>query len=1352
MKPKEDAPAADAGSVEIQEVIETEPKEKAETAKAIVKSYDPEISTNGSRDRLPSEISFQYQWTISPNDDVSKDTVLSIKPKVEGKLVWSKGDQLVFVPGKKEFAYNTKYTASLKSVKTVDGIKKAPDSKKWTINFTTPPFKLTRMELVRTYFERRQADFVLAFTGPVFLASLKSRTSASIDNSPLMLTFSKLNDYEVLVSVKGSQIVPGAKVDIRVGANVTAANNEGKLEKATIDNFALNIPGYITINYPQIKEGESGHYIDIYCNDDQQNRRRVGHWNFDRCPVNTDELSDYISVSGIKGLSFSKIRNGFRVHGDIKYGSRQLIIRSGLTTSTGSMLTKTFEKAISIPRRSPKVRFVSQGRYLPRSALNKMPIKHINVDQVELEIRKIHRQNVTYWLSAPNEIADERISDVVGSRKFSLSGQLDLETTSWIDISKLLPKDTDGVFQLTLQNGNKRDVARVVMTDLAIVAKRYGKEGENIKVWVMNHESFKAEAQAEVKLITTSNREVASCLTNGAGECDFKDAVDKLYKTKPFAILVEKGNDLTFLEFADLMVPLGDDNVQGKPYQMKAAYQAAIYSDRGVYRPGETAHISALVRDQNQEGIANLPLVAKVFDPRAKMIKQLKAKTNTVGLVSFDIEFQSFAPTGHYNFQLETGGNKISAYKFNVEEFMPERMKVKVSALQKDYLISDQVEVEIEARYLFGSKASGEDVELTCSLQPSKFKPKQNFEYSYGPWSGDTRQAISLGKVNGRLDKQGQIKIKCPQPVDAVSANGPSKVIAQAAVFEAGSGRTTTNSTTVAVHPDRFYVGMSSKTSQTTSGKPVNVNGVVVNWQGKLNKNIKQIDLELYRLQSAYNYEYVSGRYRWQRVVRKMREDNKSVKVKNGKFSYSFTPQGYSEGYLVRASIGNSVSDLHIQSQGYHYWQPHTAGTDNTPRPEQPTSMEIDTPKSIVVGQKAKVTFKPPFAGKLLFTVETDKIVEARWLDLKMQETEVEFQLDEFAPNVYVSGLLIKDPHLESKKAFIPGRAFGVQSITVEPQQHKLEVGLKVPPEVRPNSKLVIDLDVKGGSGPMYATVAAIDEGILQLTRFRSPDVIAQLFARRALGVNTFETIGWTLLLPPIGGGKSPGGDDGSDQQDAAGRIAPVKPVALWSGIVEVKNGRARVSFDVPTYRGQLRVMAVVAGKSRAGSAADKVTVRDPLVLQATLPRFLLAGDRFVVPVFLTNMTGKKGTFTVKLDVGSGIDLDDNETKTITLNTEQAGTVVFSASAWESFGAADFKVTASGNKITSHDQVTIPFLPNAPLTRESHMLELVNGKNDILPTLAGWKPQTEQTSIWVTSNPYGKQFGHLKYLIRYPYG
>src|SRR6185437_225447 len=325
-------------------------------------------------------------------------------------------------------------------------------------------------------------------------------------------------------------------------------------------------------------------------------------------------------------------------------------------------------------------------------------------------------------------------------------------------------------------------------------------------------------------------------------------------------------------------------------------------------------------------------------------------------------------------------------------------------------------------------------------------------------------------------------------------------------------------------HPEKFYLGLKTHAIQAESGTRFGVDGIVVDWQGKpLAGAVKSIDVQLVHLETDYGYAYNddSGEDTYDRYVRRVPEGKLTAQVDGaGHFHFDVTPSDAEIGYVVRVTAGKAKTELELPgSYPYDYYAGYDQGdrVDRTPRPAKPTQIQLKLPKEIEVGKPVSVTVVTPYKGRVLWTVETDHVVTYAWQDVSSGDASWSFTLDAFAPNVYVSAFLVKDPHLESKLAFLPDRAYGITSVRVLPTALTQPVTIVAPKEVRSSSPLTITLDVGATSGPTFATIAVVDEGILSLTHFKAHDPLGELFSQRALGVETFETIGWTMLHNPQG-------------------------------------------------------------------------------------------------------------------------------------------------------------------------------------------------------------------------------------------
>ncbi len=1360
------------------------------------------LSLLGDSDGVPTGITVTLDQPIAradSNGTASRaGTRLRLDPEVKGKLEATGDSELVFRPDA-PFAHGRKYTARLEALDTPEGLIRAPAGDV-ELAFTTPPFRFSGANLERIDYSKRDLSLKVRFSGPVDEKSAAQAVTLEVDGKPrkdATVSVSSSNAAELSVELR-REVRPGAKLRLAIAGEQVRARHQGELRAPAAEaRFTLPNGQPVEILAVQLVEGDQGYFFEVVCRDHAAGGQRY-HWSRTsswsgytsrRCQLTDEDAQRYIRTEPSVPVQVVSSSAGFRVLGEFKRGPLTLHLDAGATTVDGGVVLKGSAHPVTVPARSPKLRFVSTGRYLPRGAWRNVGVQHMNTDEVRVAVRQIPPENLVFWLSqGENEAADARTSDFIVSQTVKLGGAPDKQQTSFVDLGAMLPQTARGVMEVTLQGGNAAAVSRLLLTDMSLIAKKGAAPQDapwrhDVSVWAVGIRDAAALSGVGLELKRMSGKTVATCTTDKSGYCRLQvpEGQNDPDQTEPFAIVARKGDDLTYIRYADLRTETADFDVVGEAFRSDRVYRASVWSDRGVYRPGETARLAALLRDRNDVAPkSGLPVELKLYDPREKVVRGLQLQTNDAGMIETGLPFAAFAETGRYRVELLVGKKPVQSYSFNVEEFVPERMKVEAKPVQEALAFGDVAKVAVGAQYLFGGSAEGARVQAACRIEPATFKPKENGQFQYGVYTPEKApKPITLGEVEAELDAKGQALVECPALEGGAQFPGMGRLHAQVAVFEAGSGRSTRGEATAPVHPERFYLGLQSDRQKFEAGQKITVQGVVVDWEGKLlgggSKAAapKEVEVELVRMEAEYGYFWdddLEGE-RYQRHLRPVTEGRFTVPVKDGKFELSAEPRGWSAGFVVRVRAEGARTDLFLEStRGDWWWDYGTAQVDQTPKPLKPTQLAVTLPKELEVGKPAQVSVKAPFKGRLLFTAETDRVIAHAWMDASAGDVSWTFTPDTFFPNVYVSAFLVKDPHLESKDSFLPDRAFGVASAKVAPTAFTQSLKLSTPDEVRSNGRLEVKLDFTGAGGlsePMYATVAVVDEGILSLTGFKSPDPFEQIFTRRALGVETYETLGWTLLMPPAGNSRRTGGDEEEEGGDM-GRVQPVKPVALWSGLVKVpESGVLTVPFELPQYRGKLRVMAVAAGAKRMARASTNVIVRDPLVLQTTLPRFAIHGDVMQIPVFVTNLSGKAQDVRVSLSaepILSGNVEAYSEAKaqpleflgkpegTARLENGKSATLVFQARAALTVGAAKLRVVAKGGGHESHEELDVPFLPNGPRERTVQKLELAAGKHDLKPYLKDWVPTSERSTFWVTSNPYGESFDHLAYLVRYPHG
>jgi len=1310
---------------------------------------------------------------------------LAFVPPVDGDWTWENARRVTFQPNP-GFPPGVDVGLKLVGLTAAGSPVAIPAAGEPIGTIEVPPFAFGRVFTVGSNAHQRWVDVELAFTGPVDTKTVRERARFRVGgDTPTVKWLTTAEPERVRARLTHTGLVGDQTVSVSAAggvksllAPVNAASFEASV-KVSMGGAELDIRSV------SLREGSGTRYIDVVCNDPEVDGWERYYWDpvdsrsywiSPRCELDPDSLTDFIHVDPQIPLRVTASAGGFRLQGPFERGHVNLRISPGATSVDGAVVQTAIERSFEVEPLTPSTGFVTQGRYLASDAWASLPVRHTNADELNLVIRHINRSNLVFWMSDENETGTERNSDVVVDTRIAVRGDTDTDTTTWVDVAALIPEPEQGVYELSVsvQDGNT-DVRRVLMTDLNLVAKASavpaeGKWPTAIDVWALDVHGNTPMYGVTIKAIRKSGRSLASCATDGEGHCALQLPTDDVDPAKPFALIASLADDVTYLKFDELRVQATDEAVQGEAYLSDVAYRASVYSDRGVYRPGDVAHLAGVVRDRAHVApTGGLPLVLELLDPRNQVVKRQPTATNAGGMFVWDLPFEDYAATGAWQAVVKAGDETLATYGFSVEEFVPERMKVEVEAQADGYLNTEAIPVKITAAYLFGGSAEGSEVELRCRMEPTPFRPSENTQLHYGSNFDDRRTpaAVDLGTVSGVIDASGSTVMRCPSLEDASGFAESGRLVAEVAVFEAGSGRTTNNRVSVPVHPAEHYLGLDSGVAKLKKGVVAPFSGKVVDWSGATVSSVTEVTAQLILLEEEWDWwwDEWDDEESYRRLLRPVPQgDPVTVSVSNGGFSFELTPEADAVGFLVQVEAGGVTTQLQLDGHGRKYWwNPAETAVDQTPRPTKPSSVSLSLPDQVRVGQPASLSFTAPFRGRALVSIETHELVTREWMHVEPGPVDWSFTIDDFEPNVYASVVVLKDPHLESAEVLMADRAFGVASVEVLPEAFTTTVRLEVPESVRSNSALTVDVEVGEADEQTFVTVAAVDEGILSLTRFQTPDPTDDLFPMRALGVETFETVGWSMQVPPGGPSSTTGGGDGDGPPQ---RISGVKPVALWSGLVQVVDGKARVELQVPQYRGALRVMAVAASAQRVGYAEASVIVRDPLIVQTTLPRFFIEGDEADIPVFVTNMSGKARDLEVVLSVShipqpgvpepadgvSMISFVGADRDGFNLADGEARTLVFRVKANVLVGAARLEVVAKSGKLMSTDTLDVPFAPNRPKVRRNNRITLAAGELDLLEHLDGWIPTTEHSKFWVTANPYGQALTHLKYLIRYPYG
>ncbi len=1065
------------------------------------------------------------------------------------------------------------------------------------------------------------------------------------------------------------------------------------------------------------------------------------------------------------------------------------------------------------------------------TAGNRTLLAHVvNVDRVRVSVTRVYDDSLVVWRNAVARDrysyawndetepfahpAAERLVDCGGPRNSRRDVRLSLDDLlpptvprggAWrVAVEPAKPTDTadeDG-----RRNAYGRTSTVVTFSDVGLTAKR---TRGGLVAWATSLRTARPLPGVRVRAYSDKSQLLGTATTDADGLARLAD----LHPAPQEAVAVLLADaagpatapttcpadaDLTWLDLRRTAWDLADADTSGRPY-LRGGHAAYVYADRGVYRPGETVHLHAVVRGPGDVAPKqSFPVRWRFRRPDLHDWRTVDALLDADGATAADVPLPADLPTGQWSVDVALAGDgqpPFGTATFAVEEFVPNRLKVGLTlgGHGRTSVVDPPLAADVRADYLFGRPAAGLAVDLSAHAAPVPFAPAAWAGWTFGDAAeiatpvtpraprrkrGDASKPDQPSRVTASLDDAGRYHgtfdvaaLVRPGGDAAGGYPGPWRVTVDAAVREAG-GRAVTVGRSVDVDGVPAYVAVRRlSTAQPVPGQPSAFRLQLVNPDGTAAAD-RSADLRLRLLRESWNTVTVfrDGRYQYDSTRLLEPLATATVHVDGGEDRWAPVPPD-SGLYVVEATDvdGGAVTTTAFYATDGGGWddtvdrshpdrldvrvlgpgEPDVPAADARTRPAAPPQR---------VGTQARVLVAAPFAGRLLLTVETDDVVQTRVVDMPASHVVVPVDVTTAcAPGAFVTATVLRP--VDPTAAWRPHRAYGVARLNVDPVDRRLTVAIDAPAELRPLHSLDVGVTVTGPDGRPAAdaavTVAAVDEGICSLTDFATPDPLAYFTAKRGLGVQSGDLYG---LLLPEAARPAVGGDTSRATLDAGARHRSpvgghrVRPVALaWAVVHTDAAGHGRASFPVPAFEGRLRVMAVAYTADRVGSADRGVTVRSPLLAQTSWPRFAAPGDRFTVPVVLFNNRPAGGTATVAVDAGPLLALDAAP-QPVALGPGGQAQVRLNVTAGRGVGVARVRLTADMNGERYVEDVDLPVRPAAPLTQFGGV---VRGNTRGPTPLAGLVPVVPGTGSlrvdvtpWPTLNlPKG-----LDYLDRYPYG
>jgi len=1095
--------------------------------------------------------------------------------------------------------------------------------------------------------------------------------------------------------------------------------------------------------------------------------------------------ADYVLISPDLGATPAVAVKGAELCvGGVGLTDRRVTLLKGLPAKGGETLAANADVDFTFGEKPPYVGFAGQGVILPREESDGIGIETVNVSRLHVEVwRVVDRNLVRKSISAPDPTGEgEYASDygddsAEGEGRQVWKGEIAVKDDAGQRVTTVFPlgavlkemkpggyvikvKDASGGRDLKAGGEDDYDPnppaqARrwVIFTDMAISAYD---GSEALDVVVRSLKTAKTMGGMRVALVARNGEDLAEAKTDASGRVRFDRPLLDGEGAADAKMVMAYGpdGDLAVLDLDRAPVDLSKQGVGGRtPSENQSAtagrsvatvVDAYLYADRGIYRPGETAHVSALLRDHQARAVKDRKGVLVVRRPSGVEFKRYGFDKTPLGWAGADVVLPKGAPRGRWRVTLEIDGVEQPAgeLSFSVEDFAPQRLAVTATGRETVPIAAGETRnVEISARFLYGAPGAGLQTqgEARLRIDPNPFPQFDGYQW------GDQRETfeekfIDLGQ--SVTDGEGRAVVALTT-AEAGDTAQPLEALFTASVFEPG-GRPVRESLSLKVRSKPLYLGVKVDEGDSTGkGDPtVSFDVIAANAAGQRTA-ASGVAYKLIAENWDYDWFQQDGRWQWRRTSR-------DVVIKSGTLNVT-------AGAAARISRRLGWGDYRLELTGPEGARSVTRFASGWGEPakdvEAPDVVRVSAGTAAYAqGDTVEITLKPPYAGEAQIAVATDRLIDFKTVSVSEKGTTVRLKTDGAwggGAYVMVSVIQPRDPVASPK----PRRALGLVYVPLDPKRRKLEVSLDTPPKVGARQILEVPITVKGMGvgGRAHVTLAAVDEGILQLTKFASPDPVKWYFGKRALTLNYRDDYG-RLLDANLGAPANV--NFGGDEVGGEGlTVTPIKTVALWSGVVETgMGGKAVIRLPAPDFNGELRLMAVAWTDDAVGGASKPLTVREAVVADLSLPRFLAPGDHAFATLELHNLEGKVGAYVAELTSGGGILAPFRKAFQLALGQRIAERIPFDAPRRTGIGQIGFKVSGPGFA-TAKDYPIQTRLGWSPITRTTVELQQPNTvytpASGLLAGLAAG-----DVSLQVSYSPFrGFDPGPIaNSLMRYPYG
>ncbi len=1340
----------------------------------------------------PIDISINENWgNWTPNQELD-EKLFSTVPSVKGKTYFLPGNVIRFVPAER-LKQDQKYNITFHLSKVAE-VKNELKNFSFLVISTPLNFSVELLDLQSSSENEYMLNGTFYASDWVNTQQVKNILSASQGNKALNI---KINADEKDEAKEFAFIISDIqrpetsnKIILQLDGKSVDVDQKETLEKEIPEK---NVQRPFAVH--QIGSDNQSFWIN-FSNPLKKNQ------NFD----------GLVEIANSKGkLTFTTEGNLLKVYNDQPFlEETRITVFPGIEDQKGQKNQTQEEFTLYFGIQKPDVRLIKSGSILPSSENLKIYFQATSLKAVDIKVYKIFENNILQFLQE-NTINGKynlrRVASPVAKTTFELTNSNPQALLNWnsyaLDLSALISPDPGAIYRVefsfkkaySLYNCPESDsdeneditiedndeeiddyddyyyyygykweekddpcadsyyyyreqvAANVLASDLGVIAKR---GNENSYFFTVNNIiTTEPVNNAKIELYSFQQQLLTTLSTDTNGMAQVH-----LDNQKAYFAIAKKNESVTYIKLDDgNALSMSNYNVDGQALQK--GLNGFMYTERGVWRPGDNIYVSFILDDSANPIPDNHPIKITFRDPFGKIVDQQVKKKNPANHYTFTLGTTPEAVTGNWEAMVSVGGARF--YKsIKIETIKPNRLKLKNNIEGKTLsATSGFSSVLYNVQWLQGTIAKNLKAEVQMKLIPQKTTFKGFEKYSFNN-SLSVQSSEDINIFTGRTDQEGNFNFKINSNYSPENS-GMLKAIFTAKVYENG-GDVSTDVSTASFSPYKEYVGIkapeTNKYGYLETDDTQTFSIVTVNEKGEpVNSNVK---IEVYRNDRGWWWDtnsYGISNYSSSGYYTLYTEQSISTK-NNGKGTYSITiPEQDWGSYEI---VATDLASGHIASSKiYVDWSFYSAKSKNTAGKEA-VMLSIAADKSNYnTDETAKISFPSSEGGRALISVENgSSVIESFWVKTTQGETVFDLPVTaKMAPNVYINISSIQ-PHATTINNS-PIRLYGVLPIQVYNKKTKLEPEITAPDKLKPEQKFTVKVKEKTGKKMTY-TLAIVEDGLLDLTRFKTPNPWDIFYAKTALGVRTWDV--YDDVIGAYGGAINQVFSIGGDEDLGAGQVKKAnrfKPVVLFEGPFTIEKGKtASHEISLPKYIGSVRVMVVASDVDQKayGSVEQTAVVSNPLMILGSLPRRAVPGEKVTLPVTVFAMENHVKNVSVKIKTDEHFKIDGTNSQTLTFDEPDEKLTYFDLEVLQKTGVSKIQIEAtSGNEKATYEVELDVVNPNPVTVNSKSVVVEPNGTAAIEWEKFGIDGSNKAT-LELSTFPGINLTSRLNYLISYPHG